>query len=69
MSADDDGMTLSLSLLRVGRPAPAPRPQLVELTNHYLVADGRTWARQGWVRFPGETAPRLVALTGSVVAA
>lgn len=46
-------------LTRRRPPAPAPRPQLVALTNHFLVRDGRTYAREAWVLFPGEPAPRL----------
>lgn len=40
-------------------PATPPLPVLVEWTNHYLVRDGRTYAREALLLFPGEAAPRL----------
>jgi hypothetical protein len=58
-SADDDGMTNPFRL----RAAAKPRPVLVAWTTHYLVEDGRTVAREAWVRFPGSTSPRLVPVT------
>lgn len=42
------------------RPAAKPRPVLVAWTTHYLVENGRTVAREAWVRFPGSDTPRLV---------
>ncbi len=42
------------------RRQPQPRPQLVSWTNHYRVRDGRTWAQDAYVLFPGEQAARLV---------
>jgi hypothetical protein len=52
---------MTLSFLR--RPAPKPRPVLVSWTTHFLVENGRTVAREAWVRFPGDVAPRLVPVT------
>jgi hypothetical protein len=53
-----------MSIPTLLRRTPAPRPQLVAWTNHFLVEDGRTYAREAWVRFPGETTPRLVPVRG-----
>lgn len=49
---------MTLPLLRAAKPAP--RPRLVAWTDHYLVHDGRTYAREAWVRFPGASCPELV---------
>lgn len=52
-----------MSTLLRRRRTPAARPVLVAWTTHYLVENGRTVAREAWVRFPGSTAPRLVPVT------
>lgn len=41
---------------------PAPRPQLVAWTQHFIVRGGRTVAREAWLLFPGETTPRLAGV-------
>lgn len=51
------------------RPKPAPRPQLVAWTEHYIVRGGRTVGRDAWVLLPGATAPKLVEVALSAVAA
>lgn len=53
----------------ITRKRKQPRPQLVAWTDHYVVREGRTVGREAWVLLPGATAPKLVEVTLSAVAA